>query len=114
MEKAGLLASRFASISEELDLSNGLTLAGFRSAIATVAFNLNDYNKKLSESDTALNLLADAERALAEHSERMLLGVATRFGKDSNEYEKAGGVRKSVFRSRVRKAKAMIAQEKNA
>jgi hypothetical protein len=33
----------------------------------------------------------------------MLNGVSVRFGKDSNEYEKAGGIRKSERKKPVRK-----------
>jgi hypothetical protein len=40
------------------------------------------------------------EKTLNEMTERMLIGVAFKFGKDSREYEMAGGVRKS---ERVRK-----------
>ena len=40
-------------------------------------------------------VLAGADTALADLSERMLAGVASQFGRDSDAYEKAGGTRKS-------------------
>jgi hypothetical protein len=45
---------------------------------------------------------------LGELSEKMLIGVAFKYGKDSREYEMAGGVRKSerVRRSSVNRLKA--------
>jgi hypothetical protein len=49
----------------------------------------------------------DAEKTLRDMSERMLTGVATKYGKDSDEYEKAGGVRKrdrKRFRTQTKKA----------
>ena len=45
--------------------------------------------------DEKANKLAASEKTLQDLSERVLAGVAARFGKDSNEYEKVGGVRKS-------------------
>ena len=56
--------------------------------------------------DGQLNDLTDGEKALADLSERMLGGVASKFGKNSSEYEMAGGVRKSDRKRPVRKAKA--------
>ena len=47
-----------------------------------------------------------SRKSVAEYSNRMLSGVATRFGKDSNEYEAAGGVRKSERKKPQRKPKA--------
>jgi hypothetical protein len=41
---------------------------------------------------------------LKDWNERMLAGVATAYGKDSSEYEQAGGVRKSERKKPVRKA----------
>lgn len=38
-------------------------------------------------------------------SERMLAGVAARYGKDSSQYEQAGGVRKSERKRPTRKTK---------
>src|SRR6185503_4965799 len=52
------------------------------------------------------NALLAAEKALGDLSERMLAGVAARFGKNSSYYEQAGGVRMSERKRPVRKPKA--------
>ncbi|HEX9783868.1 MAG TPA: hypothetical protein VGA56_14190 [Opitutaceae bacterium] len=68
-----------------------------------------DLGQLLQEAARLAQLYADAndldaaERALRDASERMLAAVGVRFGKDSNEYEMAGGVRKSE-RRRSRRA----------
>jgi hypothetical protein len=49
-------------------------------------------------------LLAD-ERSLGEMSEHMLSGVKVKFGRDSAEYEMAGGVRRSERKRPQRKVK---------
>ena len=50
-----------------------------------------------------LNDVIKTELALKDLSERMLMGVGSKFGKDSDEYEMAGGVRKSEHKKPVRK-----------
>jgi hypothetical protein len=60
------------------------------------------YNTTLSTADSQLNAVEDAEKVLRDMSERMLTGVATYYGKDSDEYEKAGGVRKRDRKKPVR------------
>jgi hypothetical protein len=49
----------------------------------------------LSKVDQSYNDMMAAEQTLSDLSELMLLGVASKYGKNSNEYEMAGGVRKS-------------------
>ena len=54
---------------------------------------LSSYNTRLSELDGILNELETAESELDELSARMLAGVGVKYGKNSDEYEKAGGTR---------------------
>ena len=48
--------------------------------------------------------MTTAEKNLQTMSERMLLKVGAKFGKDSDQYEKAGGVRKSMHKKPAIKA----------
>lgn len=102
-ESAGVRADSLESIDTNLDLGNGLTLGSYKSAISAVAFQLSAYNTKLSEVDGLLNALEAGEKSLADLSERMLSGVATKFGKNSDQYEKAGGTKKSEIKRGPRK-----------
>jgi hypothetical protein len=97
-EADGVRADSLESIDTNLDLGNGLSLSAYKSAISAVAFQLSAYNTKLSELDGLLNALEAGEKSLADLSERMLTGVATKFGKNSDQYEKAGGTKKSEIR----------------
>lgn len=47
--------------------------------------------------------MQDTEKQLRDLSERMLIAVAAKYGKNSYEYEMAGGVRKSERKRPVRK-----------
>src|SRR5258708_4116353 len=106
LEKAGTRAAAMSSIDLKLDLGNNLTMEAFAATVTDVRGKLDDYNAVLSKADEANNLLTEAEKSLADLSERMLAGVASKYGKNSHEYEKAGGVRKSERKRPVRKAKA--------
>ncbi|MBV8857410.1 MAG: hypothetical protein JOZ02_10800 [Acidobacteria bacterium] len=77
------------------DFGNGMTSEGFEDAVADTRQKLADYNQALSAVDEKGNLLDDSEKYLKDFAERVLAGVAAKYGKNSNEYEKAGGVRKS-------------------
>lgn len=45
---------------------------------------------------------------IRDYSERILLGVAMKYGKNSDEYEMAGGIRKSERKRPVRKMQAFL------
>jgi hypothetical protein len=96
------------SISPTLDLGNGLTVPAYEAAVLDFRQKLDDYNTTLSIADSKLNIVQDAERTLRDLTERMLAGVASKYGKNSDEYEKAGGVRK-----RDRKKPGRTPEEEN-
>jgi len=99
-------AAGIQSIAEDLDFGNGITLQGYLEIIGAVRQDITHYNELLSLSDQAGNKVKAGERLIRDYSERILLGVATRYGKDRDEYEMAGGVRKSERKRPARKAKA--------
>jgi len=101
LEKAEVRAARLRSIDPTLNLGDGLTLAEFSQLIEQLRTRLADYNAALSSVDKVRNEVLDLERKLGDVTEHMLLGVATKFGKNSNEYEMAGGVRKDRRKRRT-------------
>lgn len=74
-------AANLRGIDPALDLGNDLTLAAF--------------NARLAKADAAGNEFRAAEKQLRAQSARMLAAVGVKYGKDSNEYEMAGGTRAS-------------------
>ena len=91
------------SIKATLDLGNGISVAKFNALTLDLKKALDDYNTLLSEGDAALNRVVATEKSIRDVSERLLAGVASRYGKDSDEYEKAGGTRKSERKKPIRK-----------
>ncbi len=97
---------RFAgvqSIDPKLALSKKLTMQLYSTHITDLSNKLTAYNKGLSDVDALRNDVSEAESLLAEYSEQMLMGIGGEFGKDSNEYEKAGGVKTSDRKRPTRK-----------
>jgi hypothetical protein len=56
---------------------------------------IDSYNTALTALDNARNEIATLEKNLNDLSDQMLTGVAFTYGKDSDQYEMAGGVKKS-------------------
>ena len=104
LQRAELRASSMVSIEPELDLGNDLTLKTYREAINELREKQKQYDALLSNVDNLYNELLADERSLGEMSEHMLSGVKVKFGRDSAEYEMAGGVKRSERKRPQRKA----------
>jgi hypothetical protein len=106
LEKAMVRLAGIKAINPTLDLGGGLTAVFFDTSVTDVQSKLEAYNQALAVVDEKYNTLIASEQNLNEASERIRAGVAARFGKNSSEYEQAGGVRKSERRPPGRKPKA--------
>lgn len=95
------------SIDPALDLGSGQTVTGYKAVMDITQQKLDAYNSLLSEADAALDVFQQAEKGLKESSARMLEGVAVKFGRDSVEYEQAGGTRLSERKRPVRNEPAV-------
>ncbi|MBW4431845.1 MAG: hypothetical protein KME28_08975 [Pelatocladus maniniholoensis HA4357-MV3] len=85
-------------IDSNLNFGNGLSITTYNSMINDLREKLAAYNQARAIMDRTQNALREAECVLNDYSEHMLLGVASRYGKNSDEYEMAGGTRKSQRR----------------
>jgi hypothetical protein len=94
LEKANVRAAGLRAIGPE-DFGGGLTSTAYEAAVEDARRKLDDYDQALSTVDEKANILADAEKRLQDLSERVLAGVAAEYGKNSNQYEKVGGVGKA-------------------
>ena len=106
VEHALKRAAALAAIDPKLDLGNGLTLDSYNAAITAHEDNVDTYNTTLAGLDTQLTDIKVNEKKLDQLSTRMLKGVSSKFGEDSDEYEKAGGKRTSERKRPVRQKKA--------
>jgi hypothetical protein len=97
--------SGLVTIDPKLDLGNGNSITDYQAKITSTQTQLENYNTKLSELDTAKNNLDQAELELDAYSANMRTAVGLKYGRNSNEYEQAGGTRTSERKAPVRKAK---------
>ena len=91
-------AANLKAIDPALDLGNGLTVADFETRITAAQTLLDAYNAQLAKADAAANDFKAGEKQLRTLSARMLAAVGVKYGKDSNEYEMAGGTRTSEIK----------------
>lgn len=91
IDKAEKRLAGIVSIDPNFDLGNGTTVDSYRKLINQTRQSLVNYNTQLSQADAAQNQVEESERELSRFSEQMLLGVAVKYGRDSTEYEMAGG-----------------------
>ncbi len=108
LENAQKRLDGIQAVNTKLNAGAGFTAAGYLKLISELRADISNYNIALSNLDELTNRVADKEKVVAEYSERMLLGVAAQYGKDSHEYEKAGGVRKRDRKRPARKVAAVV------
>ncbi|WP_315791288.1 hypothetical protein [Fischerella sp. JS2] len=103
LEKAQLRACGLKAIDPNLDFGNAGNLQNLTQQIEQLRAKIDTYNTALSIIDASRTDIEQLEKNLSSLCERLLLAVAVKYGKDSQEYVMAGGVRKS---DRIRKSTA--------
>ena len=109
LKKAELRTSGLKAIDRNMDFGDTCNLQNMTQLIEELRTKIDAYNTALAVIDSSKIEITELEKNLGELSEKMLIGVAFKYGKDSREYEMAGGVRKSerVRRSSVTRLKAV-------
>ena len=108
LEQAELRASGLTAIAPDIDFGDNRSLEELNQQIDHLRDKLSTYNTALTNVDTLRSEIKEQEKSLGNLSAQMLLGVAFKYGKDSAEYQMAGGVRKRdrIRRSTVARIKA--------
>ncbi|WP_026735579.1 hypothetical protein [Fischerella sp. PCC 9605] len=109
LKNAELRSAGLKAIDPNMTFGDACNLQIMTQVIEQLRTKLVAYNTALSMIDSSKNEIDELEKTLGEISERMLIGVACKYGKDSCEYEMAGGVRKSdrIRRSTVSRLKGV-------
>ncbi|WP_341527031.1 hypothetical protein WKK05_31645 [Nostoc sp. UHCC 0302] len=94
LERANRRIESLQSINTQLDFGEGVSIQAYATTINDLQSKLAAYNTALSTIDKLTDDVKSAEQAVTAMSEKMLLGVGSRYGKTSQEYEMAGGVRR--------------------
>lgn len=99
LERAQLRIASLKSIDPSLDLGNGLTIAALSTLIEETRTIVESYNTALATIDQTSSLVREKEKAIADISERMLFGIASRYGKNSEEFRMVNGPQRSRRRT---------------
>ncbi|MEH2052772.1 hypothetical protein [Nostoc sp.] len=102
--KAETRLASIKSINSSLDVGEGLSVKDYTVKIETLRQSLEAYNTTLSTIDILLTQILENEEDLADYSEKILRGIAYKFGNNSYEYQMAGGTRKSARKRIVRQS----------
>ncbi|MBH8554701.1 hypothetical protein I8751_20530 [Nostocaceae cyanobacterium CENA357] len=102
LKKAEFRVAGLKAIDPNISFDDNCNLQNLTQLIEQVQKMLDDYNAALAMVDSSKIRLDAVEKTLNQVSDKMLMGVRFRYGKNSNEYELAGGVRDS---DRVRKSR---------
>lgn len=111
VEKAEIRLAGLKSIDPALDLGKGLTADAYSELIEETRKQVETYNMMLSAIEAQRQLMLETEKKLRVMTEKMLMAVAVEYGKESNEYKKAGGVRPSDRKSPERKKAEAISSK---
>jgi hypothetical protein len=101
--KAKVRISGMKTIDPMLDLGNGMNITAYEMAIQDAEQRIEAYNMAIANVSQLQSSVAEAEAVLAEFSERMLSTIAGRYGKKSDQYEMAGGTKRTPRRRVVKK-----------
>lgn len=103
LEKAELRSAGLKAVDPTMDFGDTRTMTNLTTQIEQLRSKLDAYNTALAIIDSSKTEIEALEKNLGNLSDQMLIGVAFKYGKDSREYEMAGGVRKS---ERIRRSTA--------
>ncbi|MEH2356554.1 hypothetical protein [Nostoc sp.] len=103
LEKAQLRSAGLKSIVPSVKFDEDYSLERLVGSIDQLRGKIDVYNTALSVVDSSKTEIEEMEKNLSQLSEKMLMVVAIKYGKDSREYEMAGGVR---YSDRIRKIRS--------
>jgi hypothetical protein len=102
LEKAQFRVAGLKAIDPNLNFDETCNLKNLTQLIEQFHNMLDDYNAAIAQIDSSRKKLDELEKTLSKVSDKMVVGVGFKYGKNSNEYELAGGVRDS---ERIRKSR---------
>lgn len=108
LEKAELRSAGLKAIDSNMDFGNNCGLQNLTQSIEQLRTMLDAYNIDLAMIDSSKTKIDEMEKTLSNLTDKIVRGVAFKYGKDSSEYELAGGIRESerVRKSRLSRLKA--------
>ena len=101
LEQAEMRAASLKAIDSNLDFGDNRSIKTLDKQIDELQDSINTYNTAVANLGNLRSQIKAKKKELRNLTTQMLLGVAFTYGKDSLEYEMAGGVRKSERSRRI-------------
>jgi hypothetical protein len=95
IKQARLRISGMQALDLPLDMGNGLSIPAYAATIQDTEQKIKAYNTAVAAISQLSSAAEQAEKDLSDLSERMLSIVAGRYGRKSDEYETAGGTKRT-------------------
>lgn len=86
---------RIKAINPPPNFGTGFSIADYETSLNELRSVLGSYNTTIGIADQWLTQLKMKEKSIRDLRERVLTAIAFIYGKDSEEYVAAGGIRKS-------------------
>lgn len=86
---------RIKAIDPPPNFGTGFSIADYETSLNELRLVLGSYNTAIGTVDQFLTQLKMKEKGIRDKRERVLTAIAFIYGKDSDEYVAAGGIRKS-------------------
>lgn len=86
---------RIRAIDPLPNFGTGFSIDDYETSLNELRSILGSYNTSIGAADQLLTQLKMKERSIRDLRERVLTAIAFIYGKDSDEYVAAGGIRKS-------------------
>jgi len=91
---------RIKAIDPPPNFGTGFGIADYEANLNELKVCLGSYNTSIGATDQFLTQLKMKEKSVRDMRERILTAIAFIYGKDSDEYVAAGGIRKSERKKR--------------
>lgn len=98
LDKLKFRVEALKSVKPDFDFGNGMTASELEQFESELEEAINSYNNVLADADDLRDQIHELERQANDVSERLLAQVVANYGRDSLEYQRMGGTRKSEIK----------------
>jgi hypothetical protein len=95
LDQVQLRLSTLKSIDPDLDLGDGLTIRAVSKKVQDTRAEIDLYNTEVSVVEQKYKTIREKEGAIADLSDRIVDGIAFKFGRKSNEYKMVRSIRRN-------------------
>src|SRR5699024_1489626 len=95
LDKLKFRIEALKSVNPDFDLGSGMEVTQLEQFESDLETGIDSYNTTLSDADDLRDSIRAMERRANDVSERLMASVIMKYGRDSLEYQRMGGTRKS-------------------